>query len=80
VVIGSSLLAKQREIELKKREAEKQLRDVKLKLSKRKKQLGNYFRNMNMAFIPLIVLVVAVFLEIYRNEKKRYYISHSSDA
>jgi ABC-type uncharacterized transport system involved in gliding motility auxiliary subunit len=80
VVIGSSLLAKQREIELKKREAEKQLRDVRLKLSRRKKQLGNFFRNMNMAFIPLIVLVVAVFLEIYRSEKKRYYISHSSDA
>ncbi|MBN2181762.1 MAG: Gldg family protein [Sedimentisphaerales bacterium] len=80
VVIGSSILEKQRDIELKKRQAEKQLRDVRLQLKKRKKQLNNYFRNMNMAFIPVLVLVVAVFWQIHSSERKRHYISHGSDS
>ena len=80
MVIGSSILVKQRDIELKKFQAEMQLKDVERKLNERKEQLRNYFRNMNMVFMPALILVVAVFLEVNSNEKKRHYISHTSDS
>ena len=80
VVIGSSFLAKQRDIELKKRQAQRQLNEVKLKKRKRIEHLGNTLRGFNMLTASAVILVIAVVLGIYRSAKKRHYISHASDA
>jgi ABC-2 type transport system permease protein len=79
-VIGSSILQKQREIELKKYEAQQQLNDVRRKRRERIEHLGNQLRNFNMLLVPAIILVIAVSLEIRRSARKRHYISHASDA
>ncbi len=80
VVIGSSILAKQRDIELKKRQAQRQLNEVKLNKRERIEHLGNMLRGFNMLIAPAVILVIAIVLEIYRSAKKRHYISHASDA
>ena len=80
VVIGSSLLAKQRDIELQKRQAQQQLNEVKLNKRKRIEHLGNIFKGFNMLAAPAVILLIAVILGIYRSVKKRHYISHASDA
>jgi ABC-type uncharacterized transport system involved in gliding motility auxiliary subunit len=80
VVIGSSLLEKQRDIELQKRQAQQQLNEVRLKKRKRIEHLGNIFKGFNMLAAPAVILIIAVILGIYRGAKKRHYISHASDA
>ena len=80
VVIGSSLLAKQRDIELQKRQAQQQLNEVKLNKRKRIEHLGNIFKGFNMLAAPAVILLIAVVLGIYRSVKKRHYISHASEA
>jgi len=79
-VIGSSILQKQRDIELKKREAQRQLNEVKLKKRERIEHLGNLLRNFNMLMAPVVILVIAIVLGIRRSVRKRHYISHASDA
>ena len=79
-VIGSSILEKQRDLELKQRQAQRRLRVVKLKLHERVEQLGNFFRNMNMGTVPAVIMVIAIVLGVRRSVRKRHYISHASDA
>ncbi len=79
-VIGSTILQKQRDIELKKHEAQRQLNDIKLKRRERTEHLGNALRNFNMLMAPVVILVIAVVLGIRRSVRKRHYISHASDA
>jgi len=79
-VIGSSILQKQRELELKKRQAQRQLRDVRKKRHERIEHLGNMLRNFNMLTAPCVILVIAIILAIRRTVRKRHYISHASDA
>jgi ABC-2 type transport system permease protein len=79
-VIGSSILQKQRELELKKRQAQRQLRDVRKKRHERIEHLGNMLRNFNMLTAPGAILVIAVILALRRTVRKRHYISHASDA
>ena len=80
VVIGSSLLEKQRDIELQKRKAQQQLNEVRLKKRKRIEHLGNIFEGFVLLAAPAVILIIAVILGIYRSVKKRHYISHASDA
>jgi len=80
VVIGSSLLAKQRDIELKKREAQQQLNEVKLNKRRRIEHTGNIFKAFVLLAAPAVILIIAIVLGIYRSVKKRHYISHASDA
>jgi len=80
VVIGSSLLEKQRDIELQKRQAQQQVNEVRLKKRKRSEHLGNIFKGFNMLAAPAVILIIAIVLGIYRSVKKRHYISHASDA
>ena len=80
VVIGNTLLAKQRDIELQKRQAQQQLNEVRLKKRKRIEHLGNIFKGLNMLTAPAVILVIAIVLGIYRSAKRRHYISHASDA
>lgn len=79
-VVGSSIIQKQREIELRKHEAQRQLVQVQRKRRERIEHLGNVLRNFNMLAAPAVILAVAVVLGIRRSVRKRHYISHSSDA
>ena len=79
-VIGSSILQKQRDIELKQRRAQQQLNEVKLKKREQMEHLGNVLRGFNMLMTPAVILVIAIVLGIRRSVKKRHYISHASDA
>jgi ABC-2 type transport system permease protein len=79
-VIGSTILQKQRDIELKKHEAQRQLNEIKLKKRERTEHLGNVLRNLNMLLAPAVILIIAIVLGIHRSARKRHYISHASDA
>ena len=79
-VIGSSILQKQRDIELKQRKAQQQLNEVKLIRRERIEHLGNLLRAFNMLMAPAVILVIAIVLGVRRSVRKRHYISHASDA
>jgi ABC-type uncharacterized transport system involved in gliding motility auxiliary subunit len=79
-VIGSSILQKQRDIELKQRRAQQQLNEVRLKKRERIEHLGNVLRGFNMLMAPAVILVIAILLGLRRSVRKRHYISHASDA
>ena len=75
-IIGSSILQKKKELELKVHEAQRELRRVKMKRRERIESLGNLLQNFNMLMAPAIILIVAVVLSIRRSAKKRYYINN----
>jgi len=79
-VIGSTILDKKKQLELKIHQARRQLRHVKMKRRQRIEYLGNVLRNFNMLMAPAVILVIAVVLGIRRSIRKRHYISHASDA
>jgi len=79
-VIGSSLLEKKRQLELKIREAQRQLREVNARRRERIEQLGNMLRRFNMGLVPGVVMLIALVLGIWRSVRRRHYISHASDA
>jgi len=79
-VIGSSILQKQRDLELKQRRAQRQLNEVKLTRRERIEHLGNILRGFNMLMAPVVILIIAIVLGIRRGVRKRHYISHASDA
>jgi len=79
-VVGSAIVQKKRELELKIHQAQRQLRDVKLQRRERIDRLGNTLRNFNMAAAPTVILVIAAALGVRRSARKRHYISHASDA
>jgi len=79
-VIGSTIIQKKRDLELKIREAERQLREVQAKRRERIEQLGYSLRKVNMAAVPGVIMVIAVGLGIWRGVRRRHYISHASDA
>lgn len=79
-VIGSTIIQKKRDLEVKIREAERQLREVRAKRRERIEQLGYSLRTLNMAAVPGIIMVIAVGLGLWRGARKRHYISHASDA
>jgi len=79
-VIGSSIMQKKRDLELKIHQAQRQLRQVKRTRRERIEHLGNILRGFNMLMNPAVILVIAIVLSIYRSVKKRHYISHASDA
>lgn len=79
-VVGSTILQKRREIELKIRVAQRDLNNIKLKRRERIERLGNNLRQVNMLAAPSVILAFAVVLGIRRSVRKRHYISHASDA
>jgi ABC-2 type transport system permease protein len=79
-VVGSSILQKQRDIEYKKRQAQRQLRQVRMQRRERIEHLGNVLRNFNMLAAPAVILMIAIVLGVRRSVRKRHYISHASDA
>jgi ABC-type uncharacterized transport system involved in gliding motility auxiliary subunit len=79
-VIGSSILQKKKNLELKIHQAQRQLNEVKLKRRQRIERLGNRLRNFNILTAPTVILMIAIILGIRRSVRKRYYISHASDS
>ncbi|MCX5632354.1 MAG: Gldg family protein [Phycisphaerae bacterium] len=79
-IIGSSILQKKNEIELKIRQAKKELQQIKKTRLHRIENLGNGLRNFNMLTAPAVILVIAIILGARRSVRKRRYISHASDA
>jgi ABC-2 type transport system permease protein len=79
-IIGSSILQKKKDLEIKLHEAQRKLRSVKMKKRERIESLGNILQNFNMLMAPAIILIVAIVLGIRRSVRKRHYISHASDA
>jgi ABC-type uncharacterized transport system involved in gliding motility auxiliary subunit len=79
-VIGSTIVQKKRDLEIKIREAQRQLREVKAKRRESIDRLGATLRAVNMGAVPGVVMLVALLLGIYRGVRRRHYISHASDA
>jgi len=79
-IIDRSILEKKQELELKIRQAQRQLRNVKRTMLDRIAQLSTYFLLMNMGAVPTIIMIVAVVLGVRRSVRKRHYITHASDA
>ncbi len=79
-VIGSSIVQKKQELELKIHQAQRQLRQVKMTRRERIEQLGNRLRQANMLGAPTVILIIAIVLGLRRSVRKRHYISHASDA
>lgn len=79
-LIGSSILEKKKELEYKIRQAQKQLREVKMQRREKIESLGNTLRNVNMLAAPAIILVIAIVLGVYRSMRKRHYTVETSQA
>jgi ABC-2 type transport system permease protein len=79
-LINKTILTEKRTIELKLREAEKNLRDVKMSKIQQIEKMGLRLKNFCMLPGPALILVVAVVLSLVRGFKRRHYISHASDA
>ncbi len=77
-VVGSSILEKKKELELKIRQAQRDLREVKQTRRRRIEKLGNVLRNLNMLAAPAVILIIAVVLGIWRSVRRRHYISQPS--
>jgi ABC-type uncharacterized transport system involved in gliding motility auxiliary subunit len=78
--IGSSIVQKKKEVELKIHQAQRQLRQVKMTRRERIERLGNKLRQANMLAVPAVILLIAIVLDLRRSMRKRHYISHASDA
>lgn len=61
-------------------ELEQELRDTMNARREKIENLGNRITLMNLISSPGIILIIAITLGIYRNVKRRHYISHASDA
>ncbi len=79
-VLGSAIVQKKRDVELKIREAQRQLRGIKAKQRERTDRLAQTLEVVNMAAVPGVVMIVAVGLGLWRSVRRRHYISHASDA
>jgi len=79
-VIGSSIMQRKKEVELKIHQAQRQLRQVKMARREKIEHLGNRLRQANMLAAPVVILIIAIVLGIRRGVRKRHYISHASDA
>ncbi len=79
-VVGSSIMDKKKELELKIHQAEREKRRVNMTRRERIDGLGKRLQNANMWTAPAVILVIAVLLSLRRSARKRHYISHASDA
>ena len=79
-LINQTIVEEKKKIELELREAEKELRDIKMQKRQRVEALKRKMRNFCTLPGPILTLAIAVLLGIYRSGKRRRYISHASDA
>ena len=79
-LINQAILTEKKTIELQLLEAEKRLRDVKMQKRQHIESLKVRLRNFCTLPGPALTLLIAVGLGVYRSVRRRYYISHASDA
>jgi septal ring factor EnvC (AmiA/AmiB activator) len=79
-IIGSEIMKKKKQLELKIHQARKRLRELKKQEREKIENLADSMRNLNTLPGPVLVLVIAVFLSIRRVVKRKRSISHASDA
>lgn len=79
-LINQTILDEKKDIELKLRDAEKRLRDIKMQKRQRVENLKEKMRFYCTIPGPICVLLIAVGLGIYRSVKRKRYISHASDS
>ena len=79
-LIESSFMDKKAELELKVREAQGRLDQVRRQSLEAKEALENKLRNANMFSAPAVILVLVIVLAGRRSLLRRRYISHASDA
>jgi len=79
-VIGSTIMQRKKEVELKIHQAQRQLREIKAKRNERIDRLKKSLEMINMIAVPGVIFVLAVVLGVRRGIRKRHYISHASDA
>jgi ABC-type uncharacterized transport system involved in gliding motility auxiliary subunit len=78
-VVGSSIINKKKEIELKIRQAQARLQDVKLQRRQDIEALENRLRNINLLLAPSVILLVAVVLAMARASQRRRYMGKRAD-
>jgi len=74
-MLGSSIINKRRELELKIHQQQRSLREVKMGRREKIESLGNKLRVFNMLLAPAVILIIAIVLSIFRTARKRHYIS-----
>ena len=79
-VIGSSILQKRRDLELKMHQANREKRLIHMKRRERIDSLGRRLQRANTLIAPMVILIIAVVLGVRSSVRKRHYISHASDA
>lgn len=79
-LINQTILKEKQQIELKLHEAEKRLREVKMRKREQIEKLKERMRFYCTIPGPILTLVIAVVLGVTRAVKRRRYISHASDA
>lgn len=79
-IINQTIVDEKKKIELELREAESQLRDIKMQKRQRVEEIKTKLWVFCTLPGPALMLVIAVFLGVYRSVKRRRYISHASDS
>lgn len=79
-LINKAILEEKKAIEVKLLDAERRLREVKMKKRQQIETLKVQLRNFCTLPGPILTLLIAVGLAAHRSVRKRYYISHASDA
>ena len=78
-IIGSTILQKKKELELKIHKAERELRTVKMTRREKIESIGNVMQNLNMLLAPAIILMIAIVLGVRRSAKKRGYANNPTN-
>ncbi|MHC4770481.1 MAG: hypothetical protein ACYS8O_01520, partial [Planctomycetota bacterium] len=79
-LINQTIVEEKKEIELQLRDAEKRLRDIKMKKRTRVEALKERMRFYCTIPGPILILIVAIGLGIYRSVKRKHYVGHASDS
>ena len=59
---------------------EKEKRNINMKKSEQIDMLGKKLMRANTIYVPIVILLAAIVLWLWRSLRKRHYISHTSDA
>lgn len=79
-LINQTILDEKKEIEIELRHAEKRLRDIRMKKRQRVQKVKEWTRFVCTIVVPVLVLIFAIGLSVYRSVKRKHYISHASDS
>lgn len=79
-LIGQTIIEEKKKIELELRQAESQLRDIKMEKRRQVEKIKTKLWLFCTLPGPALMLLIAIVLGIFRTAKRRRYISHASDS